>query len=923
VHHSEIDDVAAFFDSAARESSVLLIEGEPGIGKTTRWLAVLDEARARGLRILRARPTESESQLAWTTLADLLADLLGDMGEELYEELPAAQRLAVDRVLSRAASHDAATDPTTTAAAFLSLVRTLSEAGPVLLALDDLQWVDVSSSRAIASVSRRLPANVSVLGTVRAGHRGDAGSWLQPARPSAIRRLLVTPMSGVDLERLVTDRIGRRLSRSAWQHVERVSQGNPFLALELARSIDTDPGEAGHRLPDTLADVVRTRIGDADDDVRRALLAIAALAEPTVELVHRAVETGGEHFLQILEEAERRGLIEIEGNRLRFTHPLLAAGVYTGTDAATRRAMHRRLAALVTGDEPRARHLALAAVRGDAETLDALDHAARVARVRGAPAAAAELIQLALRLGGDEPERRLRLGQHLLDAGDKQPARAVLEESLARLPPGPLRARTASTLARVRLESDSFVEAAAVLESALSDTETDLRLRVEILTQLSYALLNAGQPDAALRRAEDAVKQGERLGQSHLLGLALAMQLMIRFLRGEGLDEATLGRALTLEDPDPEGPMAMRPSTTAALFHAWTGRLDQAAEELAVIRGRCVELGEESAFVFVDFHAVMVHCWRADFSEATRMSQEARRLGDQLGGEVPDAVALSLSAMVAAFGGRADEARRDATKALAGFQRAGMLTLTVTPMSTLGFLEVSLGDHEAALTVLAPLLAQVEARPEAVEIVTAAFLPDAIEAMVVLGRLEQAEPLAGILQGAGQRLDRAWLLAVGHRCRSLLEAAHGDLAAAQAWAERAMAEHDRLAMPFERARTQLLLGQIQRRLRLKEAAASTLAEALAAFEVMGTPLWAARCRAEVARVGSGRRTTSLLTPSERRVAELAATGMTNRAVAAALFISPKTVESNLAKVYRKLDIRSRAELGTRMSQPGVGAAQEG
>ena len=918
MHRPESDDVAAFFDSAARESSTLLIEGEPGIGKTTRWLAVLDEARARGFRILRARPTESESRLAWTTLADLL----GDVGEELFDRLPAAQRLAVDRVLSRAQSHESATDPTTTTAALLSLVRHLAEEGPVLLALDDLQWVDVSSSRAIASVSRRLPASVSVLGTVRTGQRGDGASWLQPPRPSALRRLLIMPMSGVDLEPLVTDRIGRKLSRSEWQHVERVSRGNPFLALELARSID-DLGEAGHRLPDTLADVVRTRVGDADDDVRRALLAIASLAEPTVELVHRAVETDSVHFLQILEEAEQRELIEIEGNRLRFTHPLLAAGVYTGTDAAARREMHRRLAALVTGDEPRARHLALAAVRGDAETLDALDHAARAARVRGAPAAAAELIQLALRLGGDEPERRLRLGQHLLDAGDRQPARAVLEESLARLPPGPLRARTASTLARVRLESDSFVEAAAVLESALADTGSDLQLRVEVLTQLSYALLNAGQPDAALQRAEDAVRQGERLGPSHLLSLALGMRLMIRFLGGEGLDTTALGRAVALEEPDSETPLAVRPSTMAALFHAWTGRLDQASDELAAIRRRCLELGEESALVFVDFHAVLIHCWRADFSEAGRVSQEARRLGSQLGGEVANAVALSLSAMVGAYAGRVDEARRDAEDALAGFRRAGMLTLSATPMSTMGFLEVSSGDHEAALTALAPLLAQVEARPEAVEIVAAAFLPDAIEAMVALGRLGRAAPFVGVLQEAGRRLDRAWLLAVGHRCRGLLEAAHGDLTAALTWTERAMVEHDRLDMPFERARTQLLLGQVQRRLRLKKAAATTLAEALAAFELMGTPLWAGRCRAEIARVGSGRRTTSLLTPSERRVAELAATGMTNRAVAAALFISPKTVESNLAKVYRKLEIRSRAELGTLMSQREVGAAQDG
>jgi DNA-binding NarL/FixJ family response regulator len=174
--------------------------------------------------------------------------------------------------------------------------------------------------------------------------------------------------------------------------------------------------------------------------------------------------------------------------------------------------------------------------------------------------------------------------------------------------------------------------------------------------------------------------------------------------------------------------------------------------------------------------------------------------------------------------------------------------------------------------------------------------------------------LAIALESNGVRLDRAWLLAVGHRCRSLLEAAHGDLGAAHTSAQAAMVEHARLAMPFERARTQLLLGQIQRRLRQKESAAATLAEAMATFEEVGTPLWEDRCRAEIARIGQGTRAGTVLTSSEQRVAELAATGMTNREVAAALFISPKTVESNLARVYRKLAIRSRAELGSRMSQ---------
>jgi DNA-binding CsgD family transcriptional regulator len=181
--------------------------------------------------------------------------------------------------------------------------------------------------------------------------------------------------------------------------------------------------------------------------------------------------------------------------------------------------------------------------------------------------------------------------------------------------------------------------------------------------------------------------------------------------------------------------------------------------------------------------------------------------------------------------------------------------------------------------------------------------------MISLGRSGEAEPLIEALERNGRRLDRPWMLAVGARGRSMWLAAQGDVEGAARKAQDAMAEHDRLPMPFERARTQLLLGQLQRRQRQKDAATKTFREALQAFDAMGTPLWADRVRAELARVKVAPSHDLALTPSERRVAELAASGMTNRDVAAALFISPKTVEANLARIYRKLGIKSRAELG--------------
>jgi DNA-binding CsgD family transcriptional regulator len=229
-------------------------------------------------------------------------------------------------------------------------------------------------------------------------------------------------------------------------------------------------------------------------------------------------------------------------------------------------------------------------------------------------------------------------------------------------------------------------------------------------------------------------------------------------------------------------------------------------------------------------------------------------------------------------------------------------------VANLGFLETSLGNYKEALDVMQPVIDGLLADPDYSEIIVASCVGDAVESMVGLERLDEAERLTDFIERNGKRLDRAWMLAVAGRCRGMLLAATGDFAAGARAAEDAMVQHARVPMPFERARTQLLLGQLQRRQRQKRTASTTLRGALEVFERLDTPLWAKRARADLARVtvNAGH---VVLTPSERRVAELASSGMTNRAIAAELFISPKTVDTNLVRIYRKLGIHSRAELG--------------
>lgn len=909
----EAGAVASFLVAAANDPSVLVVEGEPGIGKTTLWVAGVEQAREHGFRVLSARPAEAESVLAHAALADLLHGL----DTATWAGLPDPQRLAVDRILLGASADGLATDQRAVAAGFLSVIERLAAESPVLVAIDDLQWLDASSRQILSFVARRLRSRVGVLATVRTDpDGGDHASWLQLTRPDGIQRIRVHPLSLGALHAVLSERLGRSFSRPTMVRIEEVSGGNPFYAIELARALDGDATGTEAPFPGSLAELVRTRIGSLGPDVYDALLAAACVAEPTVELVASATSSDIGHVATLLGDAEGSGIVGFDGNRLRFSHPLLARGVYTGATASRRRGMHRRLAGIVEQPELRARHLALAATSGDPQTLQSLDAAADMARRRGAPGAAAELLDLAIGLGGDTPQRRIRSAGHHFEAGDPARARGMLDATIEQLTSGVLRAEALSLLAVVRLFDDSFVEAAALLEGALGEAGVSLAVRVQMLVTLAFALVNNGQFDAAMQSAEDAVSNAERLGTPHLLSQALGMRVVLRFMGGDGLDEVGLQRALALEDRDAEISTAFSPSVQSALLLAWTGQFEHAHSEMLRIRRHCVEHGAESELIFVAFHTVLLEIWRGDFTEATAVADDAMERASQLNGDLPLFVALMMRAALDAYAGRDAEARRAVADALAASQRCGSSRMAEWTITSLGFLEVSLGNYQAALTALEPLMSMFAATPHPpTEIIGASFVPDAVEALIQLGRLAEAEPFIDALERSGRKLDRVWMLAVGARCRAMLLAARGDLDAATTAVERAMVEHDRLPMPFERARTQLLLGQLERRRRRKDAATATLGEALRTFEDLGTPLWAARVRAELARTKVAPKQTTGLTPSERRVAELAASGMTNRDVAAALFISPKTVEANLSRIYRKLHIHSRAELGRYMSQP--------
>jgi DNA-binding CsgD family transcriptional regulator len=722
----------------------------------------------------------------------------------------------------------------------------------------------------------------------------------------AVVQLGPLPLSG--LHALLSERLGRALPRPTMTRIHRISGGNPFFAMELARTIGVDPSAEHQELSPTLAELMRQRtrhVGEVDGDV---LLAAACMTDPTIDVLAAATSRSVDEVVESLEAAEAESIVHIEGNRVRFDHPLLARGVYTQASTAERRRMHKTLAGVEAHVEVKARHLALAAATADADTLLALDGAADAAAARGAPAAAAELFELGIGLGGDDPVRRFRAAACLLTSGDTVRSRVVLEPAIAAMEPGTLRASALNLLAGLCVYTDGFGEATDCLLTALRETGDSRLLRVHTLLMLAFAQVNDGDFAGSLHHASLAVAEAEELGVAALTSQVLSMWVMVSCICGNGVDDGARQRALDLEDRELNAPIVFRAHANNAQLLAWKGDLDGAKAQMAEVRRRCEERGAESDLMFVYTQSALFEIWRGDFTEAAAVADEALERAEQLGGDNSILGALTVQTAVAAYTGREQVARQMSTRALDTAARCGARRTAEVTTTMLAFLEVSLGRHAEALRVLDSTIGTFSNTPTGTEILTAMFIPDAVEAWVILGRAEEAEPLTAALEANGARLNRPWMLAVGARCRALILADRGELDAAERVARRAMLEHDRLPMPFEKARTQLLLGQILRRRRQRQAAIDCCAEALAAFERIGTPLWAARARADLNRLRGTSAGTSALTPAERRVAERAAEGMSNREIAAELFISVKTVETSLSSAYRKLGIRSRSQL---------------
>lgn len=915
---TELEIVQTMLAEIAHGPAALVIEGGVGSGKTTLWRAAVADARQLGFRVLEAHPVASEESLPYAALGDLLEGIVDDPDLGLAGPQHRALRVAV--LLDE--PDDGPPDQRAVAVATLNALRSFAERSPVLVAIDDLQWMDGPSARVLEFVVRRLQAErLGVVAAIRTTVRSAAsGLFEQSFSGQEVHRLSLKPLAGDALDDMLRARLETPLSRPLVAQVERASGGNPLFALEIARGIQR--GEIHPRtsepleVPRTLQQYARERLSHLPRDVRDVLFFAAAVADPTFDLLEAA--SSPELVSAAIELAAAAGVAEPAGDRLEFLHPLFASTVYHAVPATRRRALHRQLASLVSGEDERARHLGLGADGADPVAAAAVESAAARASARGAPDAAADLAERAYALtppdrAEDRDRRRIEAGEYHFIAGNLDRARLVFEEMAAALAPGPIRASVLRRLAKVRYRNDSCSVAASLLTRALAEAGTDDMLRAGVERDLAWAVMLCGDMAAAAEHAREALGLIGEDTSAKMFAEILAATAMAEFLLGGGVPTDTMNRAIGLEGGNPDTPIEWRPSMMLAIMLNWSGATAEARRRFDNLHRQALEAGEETSLPFLLTQMSESATWEGDWAAALRHANEAVAISQQTGQEPMRAAALYARALAEAHLGKLDEARASARAGLEVAEAVGSVVMMMWNQTVLGFIELSVDDPTAAHDHLAPLVAWREVvgirEPGMLRL-----LPDEVEALVALGELDRADVLLRGYEADAVRLQRPWARLAAARCRALHTAATGDSMEAVGVLRRAIDADADAVPPFERARALLVLGSVQRRTRRRKDARDSLQAAQQIFDTLHASTWSAKtARLIGSGTAPGSQGEANLTPAEHRVAEVVAGGATNREAAALLFVSVRTVELHLTSVYRKLGIRSRTELAARMA----------
>ena len=895
-------------DALEGRSGALVLNGEPGIGKT----ALLEYAagRAQGMTVLKARGIESEAELAFVALADLLRPAI-----DLLERIPAAQAAALRAAL--ALGPPAEGDRFTVCAGVLSLLAAAADESSVLVLLDDAQWIDHSSLQAILFAARRLDAEGIALLIARRSGAEIGASGLQE----------------LDLRGLPNDSAAALLQQAGAvdaavaEQLIAASGANPLALIELpslltsAQLAGAEPIDGPIPTGEALERAFLRRYAELPDQTQLALVVAAASGSADFDEIVAAVERAGLEP-DALDPAERAGLTVVDGSRFAFDHPLLRSAVYHGATAVARRTAHEALAG--GGGERRPWHLAAASETPDAGVAAELKEGATAASGRGGHAEAAVALEAAARLAVSADAR----AGFLRDAADEarnagQTARALelVETALASAEEPALRTRVEHLYGVIEMWSGSALTAYERLRNEADRVKTNDPARAaRLLTDAAWACFMAGEVGRGREAAEQAKDLAEgRGGLAEVVsGALLGIALLLSGDRGNAEPLLRQNQRL-LEDPAflERGYALVWP---AAQTLVWLEEHDQARAIFQRVIDRARAQSTPTVLPYTLTGLADLEFRTGAWARAYANANEAVVLARETAQPVALSFALAGLARIEAAQGREGDCRLHATEAIdLGSAGGGAGSVVVYAAAALGLLELVLGRIDDAIGYLGRVAESVRAhglqQPTVLQ-----WAPDLIEALVRSGRRAEAVELLASFELAAEASLCTWALGAAARCRGLLadEEFEADFA-------RALELQDALGAPFEIARTELCLGERLRRGRHRKEARTVLRSAIERFERLGAVPWAERANTELSASGEtvqpgGVIATSELTPQELQVALAVAKGATNRETGAALFLSPKTVEAHLGRIYRKLDIRSRTELAALLAREEIATA---
>ncbi|WP_416965217.1 ATP-binding protein [Streptomyces sp. Agncl-13] len=899
-------------DQLAEGGSVLL-HGPAGIGKSTVLRALAAEYGETARTVLRCSATESESHLPFLALADLLGLVL----DEVSERLPVAQRTALESALTGRGESSLQRDGLALRLAVLSALRALAADGPVLVVADDLQWLDPASAELLGFAARRLgDTQVQMVFAVRTeGQEYDRYLSASPPDTLAFR---LSPLSRAQVSALLDHRGYTGLPRSTVREIHRTSGGNPLFALELGRALaeNPTPPRPGEPLPvpTSLRALVLSRLDMLPAEARRTLLVASAGARPTVSLLQNA---GRENAEAETAQAAELGLLatEPEAPAVRFAHPLISAALYAEAPAQERRAAHAALSTAASDPIERARHLALATTGTDPEVAARLAEAATLARDRGAPSVAASLGLLAARhtpvdsVPGPD-ERRLQASEDAITAGELDLARDIAREVLTRAAVPAERVR--AWIIVIDTAGHSMADVDAVFPQALADAGDDPRLLALVRYQLAWrALLVEG--DFAEARAETArsAELAARAGDRRTELLALSFQAQTETLMGHPDAPLTIKRALK-EPQDPR--VACHHNGAGSARFRWLVMSDQLPEARATITALLREVRRRGSVEsevhflrgFAETELRSGHCGRA-----LDLAREGLRLARDSG--IGQTASAMLTALAEASGGDVEEALALAREAVEHAEEDGDQMYLSRALGALGYAQLVAGDAHGTVRSLRRVR-ELEQALGVTDPARGRWHGDLAEALVRIGETTEAQDVIDVTRERALRLGRESVLAVLDRAEALVRAARGEHDEAVAQLTSVQDRLAKLGYGLEEARAAFALAS----LRTGQPGPTSYDEAARLFR---------RCRAlpwlrqvDEAAVVRPPEPAPVPTPAptlegldglasmERQVAALVMEGATNREIAARLFISVKTVEATLTRVYRKLGIRSRVDI---------------